>query len=141
MASVAGGPPGTARAIRGEWSTPNPDVACLVERGAAYLVDVNAPTKWTTVETHGPVTLVKEATRADALLLCSDWAVTAVGAAGVLWSTRRLSIERLRIDSVGDAFALGVADPDDDAAVGFSIDLRTGIVTGGFPPEGGGVDT
>jgi len=100
-------------------------------RGAAYLFDTVSPTNSQYIETGGAITTIRNAFEEKLLLLCTDWAVVAIGEAGLLWRTSRLAIEGLRLDEVDSWRVRGVADPDSDETRNFMIDLTTGNIVGG----------
>lgn len=129
--SVATDPDAPARAISGLFATPSPSRLCVIARGAAYLLDTVSLANSQYIETGGAITSIRRAFEEKLLLLCTDWAVVAIGEAGLLWRTPRLAIEGLRLDEVDSWRARGVADPDSDETRNFMIDLTTGDIVGG----------
>ncbi|WP_019145983.1 hypothetical protein [Aeromicrobium massiliense] len=129
-ASFAGSDPGR-RALTGLFGTPSPTGLCVVERGTAFLGDVVEPEGFEVVATPGPVVAAEELVVGAKLLLVTPWAITAVGASGVQWTTPRIAVDGLRVDEASDGWLRGVADPGDDEPRDFAIDLSTGRVTGG----------
>lgn len=123
--------PVVARAVSGLFPTPDPTVLCVVERGTAFLVDVLNPARYQVVATHGPVVAVEPVREAAVLLLVTHWAITAIGAGSVAWTSARIAIEGIRVDEVADGWLRGVADPDDEEQRDFAIDLATGELIGG----------
>lgn len=115
--------------MSGLFGTPSSQHLCVVERGSAFLVNVQNPLKSSVISSDGPVRHVYPLVAFDALLLVTSWTVTALGHGTVHWRTRRLAIEGIRLDDVVDNHLVGIADPDDDEAREFEIDLRTGIAT------------
>jgi hypothetical protein len=103
----------------------------VVERGAAFLVDVLRPADGYLVTTDGPVVGVEELVGEGYLLLLTPWTITAVDSRGTAWTSRRLAIEGFRVDGVDDDRIVGVADPDDEESRDFAIELRSGEVIGG----------
>jgi hypothetical protein len=118
------------RGVSGTFGTPSPTWACVVVRGSAFLVDVLEPAASNPVRSEGPVQEVVELVDEGLLLLATAWSIIAIGPGTVLWTTRRLSVESLRLDRVADHRLHGTADPEDEARH-FTVDLRTGAVTGG----------
>jgi hypothetical protein len=114
-------------------ATPARDKLLVVARGDAYLIDVGRPAIYEAVATGGPVVVVKPIGRERVLLLATPWTVTGIGRGGVLWTTRRLAIDGLRLDESRDGLVAGVADPNDLEPRDFVIDLRTGSHEGGTP--------
>jgi hypothetical protein len=84
------------------------------------------------------VVAVKPIARENILLLATPWQVTGIGHDGVLWTTRRLAIDGLRLDESMDGLVAGVADPQDVEPRDFVIDLRTGRHEGGAIRPGPG---
>lgn len=70
--------------------------------------------------------------------MVAPWNVVAVGAEGVAWRTSRLAIDGIALGGISDGKLVGVADPRDDEAQGFEIELATGRHRGGapFPADG-----
>lgn len=129
-ASFAGPDPGR-RALTRLLGTPSPTGLCVIERGTAFVGDVLQPNGFEVVATPGPVVEAEELVAEARLLLVTPWAITAVGADGGQWTTPRIAVDGLRVDTVSDGWLRGVADPDDDEPRDFAVDLTTGEVTGG----------
>lgn len=116
-------------------ATPSPDSACLIARGDAYIVDVNDPTRFVFVGTAGAVVAAHAVPTHELLLVVGPCSVTAVGKSGVVWTTGRLAIARVRLDEIDGDHVIGVADDDGWESRDLTIDLRTGRHTGGVPFE------
>lgn len=129
-ATFAGPDPGR-RALTAFLGTPSPTGLCVVERGTAFLGDVLEPYGFEVVVTPGPVVAAEELVAEAALLLVTPWAITAIGASGVQWTTPRIAVDGLRVDEASDGWLRGVADPDDDEPHDFAVDLATGQLIGG----------
>lgn len=127
--SFAGNP--SLRGVSGVFETPSPTWLCYLSRGSAFLVDVMHPSRTSILTLDGPVRSVVMAEDAGLLLLATPWSITAIGAGTERWTTRRISVESLRLDEIMDHFLLGVADSDDDEPREFAVDLRTGDFRGG----------
>ena len=65
------------------------------------------------------------------LLLITPWSIAALATDGVQWATQRVAIDGLRVDTVESGWLRGVADPEDDEARHFSLELASGGVIGG----------
>jgi hypothetical protein len=118
------------RGVSGTFGTPSPTSTCVVVPGSAFLVDVLDPGTSGPIRTDGTVLEAVELVDEGLLLLATAWSIVAVGVDGVVCTTRRASIESLRLDRVVDHRLHGVADPEDEAR-DFTVDLRTGAVSGG----------
>lgn len=127
------GTPSVRGTVSGVFSTPAKTVLCVVARGDAFLVDVEAPHLWKAISTGGPVMTMRPVLGEDLLLLGSPWSITAIGKDGVRWQTDRLAIEGIRLDEVAEGRLAGVSDPDDDEPQNFVVDLHTGQHEGGVP--------
>jgi hypothetical protein len=130
VANVAVPEPTRATTISGIFSTPCLTTLCLIEGGTAVLIDVRRPDAHQIVPTDGPVLVVREALEDSLLLLVTPWAITAVGAGEVRWTSRRIAIEEIRVDSIKSGWLRGMADPDDEAH-DFAVELSTGQLVGG----------
>jgi hypothetical protein len=130
---VRAGGPSVGSPHTGIHATPASDRTLVVARGDAYLIDVGKPALYEVVATGGPVVGVKPIARENVLLLATPWTVTGIGRDGVLWTTRRLAIDGLRLDESEAGRVAGVADPHDLEPRDFVIDLRTGSHEGGTP--------
>lgn len=119
------------RALTALLGTPSPTGLCVVERGTAFLGDVLEPDGFEVVATPGPVVTAEELVTQGALLLVTPWAITSVGASGVVWTTPRIAVDGLRVDEASEGWLRGVADPDDDEPRNFAINLVTGQKIGG----------
>lgn len=53
-----------------------------------------------------------------------------------MWRTSRLAIDGIALGEPAGGELVGVADPDDDEARGFVVELRSGYHCGGFPFAG-----
>lgn len=130
---VRAGGPSVRGALSGVFSTPSKSGLCVVARGDAVLIKVEAPERSEAIDTGGPVVSVRPVVDEGLLLLASPWMITAIGEAGILWQTGRLAIEGVRLDEVEGGRLAGVADPDDDEPRDFVVDLHTGRHEGGVP--------
>jgi hypothetical protein len=115
----------------GVFACPAPDDMLAVAGGYAYLVNTLAPESCMHLPLR-PVTQVMAAVDEGLVLLAGFHTVAAVGAAGLLWETAKLTWEGLRMGEVRDGRLLGEGwNMPADREVPFSIDLRTGAHEGG----------
>jgi hypothetical protein len=119
----------------GVFACPRPDDLLAVAGGYAYLVDTTAPTHCLHLPLR-PVTQILSAPQEGLLLLAGFHTVAAIGAAGLLWQTAKLSWEGVRLGEVRAGRLHGEGwNMQTDREVPFSIDLATGAHTGGgFTP-------
>lgn len=117
-------------AVSGLVTTPNPEVLCVLVRGTAYMVDVT-DRSYRPVAVSAPVTAAAPVLPAGLLLLATPWQVIGIGLGGVVWQSRRVAIDGLRLDEADESRLIGVADPDSAEPREFVIDLHTGTHEGG----------
>jgi hypothetical protein len=118
-------------AISGVWSCPRADDLLAVAGGYAYLADTLAPERPLHLPLR-PVTQVLPAPDANLLLLAGFHTITAIGAAGLLWETARLTWEGLTLTGIREGHLNGLGwDMRTDREVPFAVDLATGQHTGG----------
>jgi hypothetical protein len=129
---VGNAPDSVTAAHSGVYSTPAPSMVCVVARGDAYFIDVEAPQQWWVLD-ESPVIAVRPAVSAGLLVFATPWRVVAADATGVRWRTPRLAINGMRLDEPVEGEIAGLADPDDDESRDFVVDLITGRHRGGFP--------
>jgi hypothetical protein len=98
---VRAGGPSVDSVHTGIYATPAADALLVVARGDAYLIDTTNPANYESVSTGGPLVAVKPVPKENILLLATPWTVTGIGHDGVLWTTRRLAIDGLRLDESG----------------------------------------
>ena len=111
----------------GLWSAPNPDEICTASGGYAYLIDTNAPERFTMIP-YRPVLEVLPVPTADLLLFVGHRTILAWGLAGQAWESRRLSDEGVTITAIEDTVLRGTGWqmlPDKETQ--FTLDLRTGL--------------
>ena len=115
-------------------SAPDPDSFCTVVGGYAYIVRADNPTQWFRVEQR-PVVDLRVLSQQGLLLFAGFTSITAVGSAGIAWTTERLSWEGLTITEIkGDRLTGKGWDAMADKEVLFEVDLKTGKHTGGARP-------
>ena len=118
-------------ALSGIWSCPRPDDILAVAGGYAYLADTLAPDRPLHLPLR-PVTQVLPASDVNLLLLAGFHTIAAIGAAGLLWETARLTWEGLTLNEIRDNQLHGLGwDMRTDREIPFTVDLATGHHTGG----------
>jgi hypothetical protein len=115
----------------GIYSCPNPGELCALAGGYAYVIDTASPER----STHLPLKPVAEVLplpEHNLLLFTGFHSLLAWGADGLAWQTPRLSWEGLRITHIDGDTLHGLAwNLPTDKEAEFSVDLRTGVHTGG----------
>jgi len=125
--------PGVMRAsgvVSGLVTTPDPDGLCVLVRGTAYMIDVT-DRSYRPVAASAPVISAAPVLSAGLLLLATPWYVIGIGPEGVLWQTKRVAIDGLRLDEADESHLIGVADPESAEPREFVIELRSGAHEGG----------
>ena len=111
----------------GLWSAPNPDELCAISGGYAYLIDANAPQRFTMIP-YRPVLEVRPVLVAGLLLFVGHRSILAWGAAGKAWESEKLSDEGITITAIEDSQLCGAGwQMLTDKETPFTLDLRTGI--------------
>jgi hypothetical protein len=110
----------------GLWSFPNPGELCAVSGGYGYLIDTDAPQRFTMLACR-PVLEVLPLPGVELLLFVGHRGILAWGAAGQAWESGKLSDEGVAITRVEDSVLLGRGwSMMSDEETEFSLDLRTG---------------
>lgn len=118
----------------GLWSCPAPDELCAVAGGYAYLLNTQAPERFTQIS-YRPALDVRPVPEHKLLLFAGHHALWAWGAEGEAWQTPRLSSEGVRISEIrGDELYGFGWDLLTDRDLPFTVDLRTGACLHS-PPE------
>ena len=111
----------------GLWSAPNPDQLCAISGGYAYLIDTNAPQRFTMIP-YRPVLEVRPVLVASLLLFVGHRSILAWGAAGQAWESEKLSDEGITITAIEDSQLCGAGwQMLTDKETPFTLDLRTGL--------------
>ena len=111
----------------GLWSAPNPDELCAISGGYAYLIDTNAPQRFTMIP-YRPVLEVRPVLVASLLLFVGHRSILALGAAGKAWESEKLSDEGITITAIEDSQLCGAGwQMLTDKETPFTLDLRTGL--------------
>jgi hypothetical protein len=115
-------------------SCPDADSFCAVVGGYAYVVSARDPTRWYRVEQR-PVVELRAILDQKILLFTGFTTISAVGPAGLKWTTQRLSWEGIsRIEIAGNKLTGVGWDAMADREAPFEVDLETGRHTGGARP-------
>ncbi|MFI5299859.1 MAG: hypothetical protein ACHREM_17365 [Polyangiales bacterium] len=108
-------------------ASPRAGEAIVVSRGRAYAVDVHNPDR-TTVLVSELVMQVVPYFAAGLILFADPWVVRAYGIAGMQWTSKRLSVEGLKIVGLDERGIRVRFENPDGAFEECHIDLRSGEV-------------
>ncbi len=123
----------------GIFTYPDPNKVCVVACGIAFVVDVSDPRKFKEINVF-PVTSVVSIPARGILVLSSQTKLYAYGASGLVWETKRLAWDELKITDVGDDELKGMVwDIQSEEYIPFHVDLESGHHIGGIA-ENKGVD-
>jgi len=120
--------------INALYSCPDPDSLCVVAGGYAYVVKVTDPASWFRVEQR-PVIDIRPVSELELLLFTGFTTISAVGRAGLKWTTERLSWDGISITEINGNKLQGLGwDALTDKQAPFEVDLQTGKHSGGARP-------
>ena len=110
----------------GIWSTPKPEEVCAVAGGYAYLIDTNAPERFTMIR-YRPVLRVMPIPAHGLLLFVGHHSILAWGCNGEAWESEKLSDEGVEIAGVDGTILRGAGwAMQTDKETPIALDLRTG---------------
>jgi hypothetical protein len=120
----------------GVFTTPDPDVVCVAAAGAVYLVHADKP-EWSTQLDMEPVRQIIQVPGVGVIVFVGDIMIEAHDGQRRVWITPRLGFDRLSgITVTGEALNGIGSDPTmPGGGVPFTVDLRTGVSSGGSSPE------
>lgn len=126
------GPKGSTKVI----PLPDGQRLCVVSRGAGYVVSANDPLAWEEVSGI-PITDVREILEVGLVVFANHTKLLAYGEDGLVWRTRRLAWDGLKITEVNNRSITGEYwDIRDEDTRTFKVDVATGASTGGVEEEG-----
>lgn len=115
----------------GVWGCPSAGEICVLAGGYGYLARVSEP-EGVTLLAMKPVVEVVSAVEDGLLLFVGFQNVIGWGANGLLWESKRLSWEGVKVSSQKNSELVGTGwDLMADKEVEFRLDLRTGVHVGG----------
>ena len=107
-------------------SSPDPDRACIISSGAAYIVKVDEPDSWDQVPVM-PVLDIRLIPDHQILVFADSTRLAAYGNSGLAWRSPRVCWDELKILNVTHDTIEGIGyDPLNDSESRFAVDIRTG---------------
>ncbi len=116
------------RGVSGIYSTPNPDIFCVVSRGAGYMVSSQDPRDWQEVVTKPIIDVIS--IPAHQILIFADYTeLIAYDKTGIRWRSGHLSHGGFKITGIADNSLKGEFWNDrNDKMDEFNLDMITGSV-------------
>ena len=125
----------TGRGLHGLFSCPNRDHLCVISAGRGYIVDSIKSCLVGEVPSF-PVQEVIPLPKNHLLLFVDFVTITAWSQNGLMWRTKRLSYDGLKIREIGpDAIVGSGWDPTNPNPPEFGVELSTGKSFGGARPS------
>jgi hypothetical protein len=113
------------------FACPNPTQALVVCGGQPYLVDVTAPARSTAIDLD-PIIHVRRVGDLNLVVLATHLDLTAIGPAGLAWSSERLCLDGLRIlDATADGIRCAGYGVAGYSVEEFTVDPHDGQVRTG----------
>jgi hypothetical protein len=107
----------------------------VVCRGLGYVVRADDPDDWMVIREVLPIIYVDEAPQESLVILADYVAITAYSATGHAWTSKRLSYDGLKVESLREGVISGRGwSAPLDRWVPFEVDLKTGTHVGGAAP-------
>jgi hypothetical protein len=121
--------------ISGIFATPCPDDVCVVNAGYAYRVATLLPSSYEVIPSL-PVKHVLRVPGKDILVFVDYIRLCALGPTGLLWQTRDLSWDGIKLLEVSGTSIRGLGwDSPGNKDVQFVVDVETGQSQGGSSPN------
>ena len=123
------------KGVSGIFTTPDPKKFCVVAGGEGYFVSANAPLAWEAVQAT-PILDIRPIPAQTIIVFAEFTRLVAYGASGLMWKTKRVSWDNLKITEVTDAFIRGeFFDVRSKATASFVVDVATGGHEGGIDED------
>ena len=115
-------PPAFSRVI----STPDPQRACVISNGSAYIVKTDQPELWESIPVF-PILDVRFVKKHELLVFSDHTGLAVYGNSGLAWKSPRICWDDLKILSVTENTIRGTGyDAPNSRESEFAVDLRTG---------------
>lgn len=115
-----------SNASTGVWTTPNPTKLCIISQGQGYIVDALSPGACEPLPIF-PIFAVRSSAKHRLLIFASYTELLAYGVMGVIWRTKRLSWDGLKLTSMTEDQLCGhFWDIRSESEQSFTVDLATG---------------
>jgi len=116
----------------GLYSWPISNCLCVVSLGRGYLVRVDKPTSYEVISAE-PILDVVPVPDRDLVIFANYTELIAYGKSGVVWKSKRISWDGIKITGVSSDHIEGeVWNPRDDATTSFRVKLIDGSHEGGI---------
>ena len=121
--------------LDGVFSTPSPNVVCIVVKGQGYWIHVTRPDNFSVIRSL-PIKNVIPVPSHNLLVFTDYVRVAAYAPDGCAWVTEDLSWDGIKVGSVENGVLQGEGwDSPADRYVPFSVDIASGKAIGGSSPE------
>lgn len=122
----------SGKGTSGLFTTPDPDRLCVISRGVGYLVDANIPEKWEAIRSI-PILDVRLIPSHCIIVFANYTELVAYGLKGIVWRTKRLAWDGLKITEVTGSHICGEYEDVQTEQIGtFMVDLSNGSHEGGI---------
>ena len=119
----------------GLYSWPAPDRLCVVSSGAGFLVNVNEPAEYVSLEVE-PILEVLPIEAQEIVVFANYTELIAYGSTGLQWKSKRISWDGFRITTTNSNFIEGqVWNPRVEADTYFRVALADGNTEGGVDEQ------
>ena len=121
--------------LTGIFATPSEDIVCIVVKGQGYWVPVKSPKNYEIIPII-PIKEVKPVPGKNVMIFIDYLRIAAYGENGLLWKTKNLSWDGLKITEITQSKIKGLAwDMPNSKKVEFIVDVMTGLHEGGSNSE------
>lgn len=120
------------KGLSGVYTMPNPDIFCVVSRGAGYIVSSFNPNDWEEVKSI-PVMDARSIKSQNIIVFADFTDLVAYSENGIKWRTERLAYDSFKITAVKDTYLKGEFwNIRNEANETFEVDLLSGSQIGGI---------